>query len=123
MSVDPIETLTVDRVAPGSYVSGLWVNGAASDFTIDGSVQPFQFRSRQLLPEGMRTFAKYKFFADSPDQPKLISVDIGDFQNGDTVTRSDGNSYKVFEVADWSHDVDGCPHVEYALLEVGDDEK
>jgi hypothetical protein len=117
-----LETLSVSRRAPGVVSFGLFVPGAETILSVTGSMQPFQFRTRDQLPEGIRTRARYKFFTEATEIP-LVGWDISGKQKSDILTRADGEQYEVFEIARWDVAKKTCPHFEYALLEIGDDER
>ncbi len=115
------QIIVVERNAAGSYVDGVYVPGVADPpFQVVGSVDVMNNRIVDMLPEGARTRARFILYCDS-QQPKLKVTDLSDPRNGDKLTVQ-GKSYRVTEIGDWTHHVIGVPHVQYVMLEIGDDE-
>ena len=54
-----------ERRAAGSYVAGVWVDGAVSVLSIDASVQPASQNELKLLPEGRREGGAYSLRSQS----------------------------------------------------------
>lgn len=59
------QTLTVERFAAGSYVDGVWTEGAKTTTTITGTLQPYSERGRQQMlrvPEGWRASVLFSLY-------------------------------------------------------------
>jgi hypothetical protein len=96
-SIEFTQAVTVNRVAPGSYVDGLWVDGANSATAISAAVQPLSDRDRQALPEGIRTMELLKLYTTfqlrTADEKAGLSADDIVFQ---------GDTYKVVALTNWT---------------------
>jgi len=74
---------TVNRTAPGSYVAGNWVAGAASTVSIMATIQPVSDQDLKALPEGTRSSDVVKIYTDTV----LYTVeDQGTNQQPDRIT-------------------------------------
>lgn len=57
------QPITVTRAGTGSYVGGIWQDGAPiPPFTLQASVQPVTSNDVQMLPEGQRQREAYAVF-------------------------------------------------------------
>lgn len=82
---------TVNRTAPGSYVGGEWVNGAASTVAILASIQPVSDQDLVNLPAGTRSSDVVKIYTNTV----LYTVeDQGTNQQPDRITW-DGAVYEI----------------------------
>ena len=117
-------TMPVTRQAPGNWTAnpGYWTDGVAgpSAFNIIARVQPITPELVEDLPEGSRTSARFVMYAEA-GQPLLITVDIGEARRPDRLVYA-GRTYTVQSIGDWSAHVNGLPHQELVMLQVGDDE-
>jgi hypothetical protein len=114
MSMLGQQTLNVTRYSSGGFVDGEWVEGAASAFTIQASVQPVNGRELETLPEGQRTRRTYKVYTDT-----LLQVATPE-------SRSDRIAYgtkalEVQSVKDYSTHMTGLPHYKVLASEPGSD--
>lgn len=114
-------TLSVQRVAAGSFVNGRYVNGASTTFDIEGSWQPLTGRQREQLPELYRTRHTASLRCDA-QQTKLSPVDVGAKTRQDVVVR-EGRRYEIIAVEDWTDHAAPTRHIEYTLAEIGADEE
>lgn len=110
--------LTLTRRAAGTRTNGLWVPGAATTSTIQGSVQPMNGRARERLPEGLRTRQTQTLYTTAQLQPLSITGK----QGCDLITTPDGRVHEVDVLSDWSAHAAPTAHREYVLLELGQDE-
>lgn len=120
MTILGLETLSVTR-RKGDYVNGAFVPVLDSVFTIRANVQPMPARQLELLPEAARTKGAFLCFADKR-QTALRVLDLNGKGLPDRVARSDGRSYQVHSLGDWTSHTTGLPHRAYALVEIGSDE-
>lgn len=67
------KTQTIKRTVPGSYVNGVYVEGAETTLTIQASVQPMSGNDLVAVPEGRRASDMVKLYT---------STDL--FSQGDT---------------------------------------
>lgn len=110
--------LTLTRRAAGTYASGVWIPGAATNSTIRGSVQPMIGRARDRLPEAHRARQTQTLYTTATLQPLSI---VGK-QGCDRITLPDGRVCEVDVLSDWSAHAAPTAHREYVLLELGQDE-
>ena len=82
-------TYTVTRHAATTWVDGFAVEGAATTWSIRGSLQPATARVLDLFPEGARDEAKWQ-----------LLFDRGELAVADRVT-VDAAEYLVLSVSDW----------------------
>jgi len=59
-----MQPITLRRYSAGSYVDGVWVDGLATDTTVQASVQPLSTSDFRLLPEGDRGKKSWKIFSN-----------------------------------------------------------
>ena len=91
--------ITLRRLASGSYVDGLWVEGAPTDSTITASIQPLSGEDMKSLPEARRQSEGYNMFTST--QVKTVE-DAGSDQNADKIVFS-GKEYEVYQVKPWQN--------------------
>lgn len=109
--INPLrKDVTIHRTAPGSYVGGVWQEGAPSSFTIKASVHPASGKDLETLPEGKRQGGAYKIITDAV----LVTIDEGS-QNADQVEIG-GQRYEVTQRADWQNGV--LPNNQYLATKV-----
>jgi len=109
------DVLTIKRNSTeGSYVKGVWVDGATNDVTVSASVQPVSGRERLLLPEAMRTKETIKVYTDVELKTMLDQLKSDRFAYN-------GKDYEVIIVEDWSHDTD-IPHYKSICTKVDNNE-
>lgn len=84
------------RKAPGSYVNGLWVEGAETLIVITASIQPTTGEEMLSLPEGRRNKKTYSLFTSTD-----INVIVGT-ANPDQV-QIFGERYEVVRVEPWQN--------------------
>lgn len=82
---------TIKRTAPGSYVNGLFVDGATSTFLIQATVQPMTGEDMFTLPEGRRLSDYVKVYTDT-----LIQV-VAEGQQPDRLVWRD-NEYEAIQL-------------------------
>lgn len=86
---------TVTRTAPGSYVSGNWVEGAASAIPITATIQPVSDKDLQMLPSGSRASDMVKIYTET--ELKTVG-DQGANQSPDRITWQ-GSVYEITAVS------------------------
>lgn len=111
------ETVSVTTFATGSTAAGDYVPGATTARLVRGSIQPVSERTRDRLPEGIRTRATLEMYT----RATLFTERLGTDQKADQVTRK-GRLYDVIGVEDWTGHKRGLPHFRYVLEEIGEDE-
>lgn len=87
--------LTLQRISPGSYIDGLWVEGNLTSQTITSSVQPISGEELQSLPEERRVRKNYKLFTST----QLFTV-RNPTNNPDRIIIY-GETYEVYQVFPW----------------------
>lgn len=87
------QVVSVTRVAVGSHVDGLWVDGADTAQDIDVSVQPLTDRDRRVLPEGLRTKELQKVYTTFA----LRTADEKAGHNADVILYQ-GDNHKVVAI-------------------------
>ena len=107
------KAVTVKRQAAGAYVAGVWVPGAASQVTIQASVQPASAEDMQRLPEGQRQTGAVKLYTSD-----TLLTSIGD-QKADVVVTEQGE-YEVSVADVWNNGL--IPHKAYLCARVVDAE-
>lgn len=90
------ETVTISRMAAGSYTLGRWTDGATSTFDISASVQPLNPREIQDLPENRRFTESLKLYTET----ELRAGSVNSSTQPDEFTR-DGKDYEILSVAKW----------------------
>lgn len=90
------QDILVRRTAPGRYVNRKWEEGAATTFTISGSVQPVSQDERLLLPEGDEDKEAVRIYSAVP----LLKSSEKDNQSPDQITWG-GKDYLISEVQVW----------------------
>jgi hypothetical protein len=73
-------TVTVRR-RTGSYVKGVWTEGATSSFTIRGTAQPMSSREIESLNVGRKDTGKIKIYSDT----QLVVSEEGATNAGDFI--------------------------------------
>lgn len=101
--------LTVERTSPGEWVTGRWVEGAPSTFTIQGHYYPLTASEKVALPEAFRSRSTYKLHSTS----ELYSVREKNAQSADKV-QINNEWYEVQEADHFSMGV--RDHFEYLLV-------
>ncbi|MCK4521419.1 MAG: hypothetical protein KAU20_02510 [Nanoarchaeota archaeon] len=101
----PRQTLTVKRVAAGSYVLGIYQEGAESEFTIRASVQPLKANEMELLPDERRQSEAYRLYTDTP----LQTAKEGKKGSPETVNADKviiyGDTFEVYSVGTWQNQI------------------
>lgn len=100
MGLIPRKTLTLSRPAAGSYVNGVWVEGAVTQSFFEASVQPLAGKEIELLPEERRNTESYKLFTDT----ELLTVNTSSRRNADIIT-IDGRNFEVYSVKSWQNTI------------------
>ena len=90
---DWLEPLTLIRKGQGSYVNGVWVNGADTNVDILAVIQNANPDDLILLPEGTRTTEAVKFHTTS----KVMTVKESSETDADTFNYN-GSLYRVYDV-------------------------
>ena len=93
---DTGQIIVVERIAAGSYVDGLYVDGATSTFKTFASVQQPTPKELQKLKEGerdkdVRKFISKKILRTTQDRDNLPAH----------VVQYKGNRYKIVMAGDW----------------------
>jgi hypothetical protein len=96
----PRMRMVVNRISPGSYDKGRWVEGARRDFTFYSTVQPSDGRDLEVLDEARRNIDSYVLITDF----HFRTVEVKDKTNPDRVTLF-GESYEVVFVKRWTNGV------------------
>lgn len=105
----------ITRVAAGSYVNGVWKDGAATTLTIQASVQPMSMEDMQDAPEGRRLSDMVKMYTNSD----LFTVeDSGANQQPDKLTWR-GREYEI--ISKGVHQMDVLSHYKYVCALVAED--
>ena len=94
------KTIPCTRTAAGSYVNGIWVEGTATPFTIEASVQPLRAKEMIMVPEARRNSASYRLYTDT----ELFTVRPNVTTSPDRVTLF-GETYEVLICEPWRNDV------------------
>lgn len=81
----------ITRVAVGSYVNGVWVDGGATTLTIQASVQPMTMEDMKTAPEGRRLSDMVKMYTDAD---LFTTEDSGENQQPDKLTWR-GRQYEI----------------------------
>lgn len=81
-----VKNHTVTRYNDPQWIDGEMVRGVASTFEIRGSLQPLTAREAYMLPELLRTRARWRLFAYNDGDPLRVhgaknSDSTGDFVN------------------------------------------
>ena len=106
MAILGAQAFTAKRRAAGSWTSGVYTQGAETQYTVRGSLQPATAKELELLPEGARADTRWMLFCDAHQQ--LLDT-------GDRVVVS-GADCLVLARQDWT--LHGPAHRAYALGEV-----
>lgn len=93
------QPITLQRLSPGSYVNGLWVEGTLTTSTITASIQPLSGEELMSLPEERRVKKTYKIFTSS----QLFTVRDRN-KNPDRLIIF-GDTYEVYEVFPWLNNI------------------
>jgi hypothetical protein len=104
-------SISVIRKTTGSYIKGLWVEGAETTFTIQADVQSWQHEQLQALAEGRRLNQTSKMYVNQP----LQALASG---NPDIVLL-DGNRYEVLACYPWQHGLINHYKIELQKCEQG----
>jgi hypothetical protein len=99
--------ITVTAHPAGAYVDGVWVPGAPTTRTVEGSVQPLAGAELERLPEGLRERATLKLYT------------AADLYLGELVD-VDGLTYVVQAASSFGSVA--LTHTKYTLVERGTDE-
>ena len=89
--------IQVERIAPGSYVDGIYVEGALTNFYSLMSPQQPSPKQLEILPEGERDKDIMMFIS----KRTLRTVDDDNGIPADVVLFN-GGRYRVIQLADWS---------------------
>lgn len=89
--------VTVQSSVPGSYVDGIWVQPARTNFTITASVQPMTPKEVLLLPEGDRQKETMKLYSTY----RFKTQKDGTMETSDYVV-IDGRTYMVIACTDFA---------------------
>lgn len=103
MSLFNTRTFTVTRKAAGTYVKGIWSDGATSTFSASGSLQPVSAYTAKALLEGSRLTTMQEFITGT----KLIATDPLTQITGDTIS-IDNEIWVVIKVDGWQNGI--LPH-------------
>lgn len=104
------ETITIERSGGGQWVDGRYVKNAATQLTIEGSVQPLRGNEVKILPEHRRTEESLKIYTAS----KLRTTDEANNLPCDVVFY-DGKRFEVHNVFNYSISKD-IPHYKAILI-------
>ena len=95
---DFLINLTVERAASaGSYVAGLYVEGATSNIVVPASVQPANSEDFKNVPEGERFGGSQVLFS------LLELIGSKDLKKADRVINYLGVDWKIVTVEHWAH--------------------
>ena len=83
---------SVKRTVAGSYVNGVYVEGAETTITIQASVQPVSGQDLVAIPEGRRASDMVKIYTDSD---LFGQGDAGSGQSPDRLTYR-GADYEIY---------------------------
>lgn len=90
------EQVSIERRAPGSFVDGVWQEGAETSISAFASVQPAKGSQIEFLPENQRTGKIYVAYVDT----EIFTSRASTAQNSDIIVWR-GTRYKVLSVGDW----------------------
>ena len=114
-------TITIKRPAAGSYSGGLYTAGVETTLTIKGVIQPLQDREVQMLPEGIRTRARWKLYTRSTLQEYSVNgqtiadrVVLGSVETVVHKTRDFASTAPVFGLTSAERSLE---HRRYVLVE------
>lgn len=106
------KTQTIKRTVPGSYVNGVYVEGAETTFTIQASVQPMSGEDIVSVPEGRRASDMVKLYTSTDLNSQ---GDAGSGQSPDRLVWL-GKDYEIYSKEVRQMDV--IPHYKiYAIKE------
>lgn len=91
--------VTVKRPAAGSYVNGVWVEGAQSTLIIKASVQPATAEEMESLPEARRNLGVYKLYTDTQLQNLLENA------NNPDIVVIGGHDYEIMRCEPWQNNI------------------
>lgn len=94
------EPITITRKAPGSFVNGIFVDGAVSSISATASVQPLNGREQVTLSELQRAKETLKMYTTTE---VLVSNEAAG-QRADLVSLR-GRVYEVQRVEPWEYDL------------------
>jgi hypothetical protein len=120
MSILDPTTLTCTR-RTGAWVSGHWVPGAPSTYTVVASrPQPVGPETLEMLPEEARSSAKFEIYVED-DQTEIHMIDYDSPTTPADLVAYGGHTYVVTGVEDWADVPLG--HRAYVLLAFAPDEE
>lgn len=111
--------ITLRRPSAGTYVNGVWVEGAFTDTTITASIQPLKGEDMEELPEARRESEGYKMYTST--QVRTVQ-EAGSDQNADRVVFN-GKEYEVHQVNPWQNNSNFniVNHYKYLILRIDND--
>lgn len=80
----------IERKEAGSYVDGLWVDGATSLLPFVASCQPLNGKELQAMPEGERVEKTRKFYIKNE-----VAIILGRYPQKDDVIIEGTEKYKI----------------------------
>ena len=98
------QPLTVTRYPVGSYSNGIWSEGASSQVSITGSVQPANDKQRKNVPEGYEVDSAIAIATDTELLAAKAETTGGDARRSDEITLF-GEVYQIVAVERWQNGV------------------
>lgn len=89
--------ITLHRRVKGSYVNGIWVDGATSDVVIEANVQPMKDHELMLMPEAERSKEWLKVYSASEIRAQVEGTNGWDSDEFEFDSMEDGKTY-IFKI-------------------------
>lgn len=107
------KTYTLYRTEPGQFIEGVWTPGLEEQLSARGSLQPMRPKETEVLPEGLRNRARWRFYCKAT----LLLANEEAGQAADQVL-IDGERLEVAAVEDFTRGISGSlVHHKYILAE------
>lgn len=91
--------ITLRSYATGSYINGVWVQGASTDQQITASIQPITGEEMESLPETRRESEGYNMFTST----RVRTVqEAGSNLNADHVIFNN-KEFEIYDVKPWQN--------------------
>lgn len=90
--------ITVYRKAQGSYVNGIWTEGAETSTTVNVNIQPLKPSEIMMMPESERTKEWYKVY--SAEELKTLQEGASGWSADEFIWQ--GYRYRVMKVSNYA---------------------